>query len=95
MIIIHASAAVNVTRANNVFGNAAPTSRGIIKKGWRCSGNEQQLLRCPQDSRPNCNHSRDAGVFCYGEINTLAYDITYCSLYNITRNSLTHIRKYL
>ena len=46
------------------FGNG---SGGIIDVRWRCSGNEGHLLDCPRDNK-NCNHDRDAGVLCFGEL---------------------------
>ena len=54
-----------VITATNFFGNATP-SQDIIKKKWNCSGDEQELLDCPQVNKSKCDHDRDAGVFCYG-----------------------------
>ncbi len=61
-----------VTTAINLFGNAS-ASQAIIMKKWNCSGDERELLSCPQESRSKskCGHDRDAGVFCYGKINLL------------------------
>ena len=53
--------------ARNFFGNAA-SSIAIISKRWRCNGNENDLLSCPQESQSNCSHDKDAEVFCYGKI---------------------------
>ena len=56
--------------AKDFFGDA-DANQDIIRKRWNCRGDEQELLSCPRDSRSNCNHDRDAGVFCYGKMNTI------------------------
>ena len=55
-----ASLAVPVTDSS--FG---PGTGEIISVRWRCTGGESTLLDCPKDNRV-CDHSRDAGVRCYG-----------------------------
>ena len=52
------------------FGTATD-GQAIITKRWHCSGDEQDLLSCPQENRPSCGHRFDAGVYCYGEISEL------------------------
>ena len=39
----------------------------VINVVWECTGNEQQLLSCPQtsSSRSSCT---ETGVYCYGKL---------------------------
>ena len=84
-LILHDNNIIIITvdrkRGMDFFVEAA-ASQAIISKIWRCDGNEQELLRCHQESRPDCDHDRDAGVFCYGEINHVLESILL-STYNI------------
>ena len=66
MEIIIAMIVDQVIWATRFFGNADP-SQATIGKIWWCSGSEQDLLSCPQESRSDCGHDRDAGVYCYGK----------------------------
>ena len=47
-----------------------PRSQGIIQVVWRCTGREANLLECNNQSR-ECDHRRDAGVYCSGEMAVL------------------------
>ena len=42
-------------------------SGGIVEVEWQCVGTEKNLLGCPTNPR-GCDHSRDAGVYCFGKI---------------------------
>ena len=35
---------------------------------WDCEGTEASLLDCPMVPR-DCDHNRDAGVYCFGKTN--------------------------
>ena len=41
---------------------------------WDCVGMEASLLDCPTVPR-DCDHNRDAGVYCFGKTNQ--YNIRY------------------
>ena len=52
-------------RDTNVFGEG---SGQIVEVEWDCKGGEASLLDCPREPR-DCNHNRDAGVYCFGKTN--------------------------
>lgn len=43
-------------------------SGGIVEVEWYCLGTETILLDCPTNPTRGCDHSRDAGVYCFGKI---------------------------
>ena len=59
---------------------AIPVRRGCAGQGsggiftgsvWRCDGSESKLLDCNRNNSTLCDHNRDAGVYCSGELKLL------------------------
>ena len=71
------STADRVTYANTRFGITADTDQSIISVNWACAGTEQQLLSCSRDNlTSDCDHNRDAGVYCFDETLSLVIKST-------------------
>ena len=71
------STANRVTHANWKFGITADTDQSIVSANWACAGTEQQLLSCRRNKlRQDCEHNRDAGVYCFGETLSLVIKST-------------------
>ena len=82
-----------MTWANNFFGNAA-SNIAIISKRWRCNGNEKDLFSCPQNSRSNCAHYKNAGVYCYGKFHIIQLSLSTYSWYMIIMHAYMLGRTY-
>ena len=59
-----------VTHARRRFKlDAKSSDQEVIYVVWGCTGNERQLLSCPQTptSQSSCNRT-ETGVYCYGKL---------------------------
>ena len=60
-LVAFLSIAIHVRR-----GCTAQGTGGILQVRWLCTGEESRLLNCSAQVIAECDHKRDAGVYCSG-----------------------------